>query len=84
MSIMIALAATSLAATKAPAPKVMTDEQLDTVVAGLTIVNKAGKPIWEVTSVDPLEGTNNGGNGNTDRTAGGLLKAVAAGGLGAQ
>ena len=58
-------------------PTVMSDEQMDTVVAGNTlVVNKAGKTIWTVTSLAPLEGFNNGGKGNTNRTAFGLLKAA--------
>jgi hypothetical protein len=65
-------------------PTVMTDKQLDSQVAGLNVVTPSGNNIWTVTSLSPLEGFNNGGKGNTDRTAPGLLKAVGAGALGAQ
>mgnify|MGYP001812654480 CR=1 FL=1 len=65
-------------------PTVMSDEQLDSVVAGQTlVVNKAGKTIWTVTeltlngtTVTSIDGVNRGGKGNTARTAFGLLKAA--------
>lgn len=60
-------------------PTVLSDQQMDSVVAGQTlVVNKAGKTIWTVTSLDlnNLQGFNNGGNGNTSKTAPGLLKAA--------
>ena len=62
-------------------PVVMSDAQLDSQVAGANVVTRSGKNVWTVTSLDPLEGFNNGGKGNTARTAPGLLKAAGAGGL---
>ena len=70
-----------LAGTAFAAPTMMTDAQMDTQVAGANVVTRSGNNIWTVTSLDPLEGFNNGGKGNTARTAPGLLKAAAAGGL---
>ena len=67
------------------APSIMTDEQMDTQVAGnsviATVVNRAGKTIWSVTSLDGgpnggPTGYNNGDNGNTEKTAPGLLNAA--------
>lgn len=63
------------------APTMMTDAQMESQVAGATVETRSGKIVWTVTSLDPLDGFNNGGNGNTARTAPGLLKAVSAGGL---
>lgn len=48
------------------------------------VVNKGGKVVWTVESLDPPTGTNPGGKGRTDKAAPGLLKAVGAGGLSAQ
>lgn len=63
-------------------PTVMTDEQMESQVAGAAIIKtKSGNTVWTVTNLDPLEGTNNGGNGRTDRAGPGLLKASMAGGL---
>ena len=62
-------------------PVVMTDAQMDVQVAGANVVTRSGKNVWTVTSLDPLEGFNNGGKGNTAKTAPGLLKAAGAGGL---
>lgn len=62
-------------------PTVMTDEQMELQVAGANVVTRSGNNVWTVTSLDPLEGFNNGGQGNTAVTAPGLLKAVDAGGL---
>ncbi len=62
-------------------PTVMTDEQMDSQVAGATIQTKSGKVVWTITSVDPLVGNNNGGKGKTERASRGLLNAVDRGGL---
>lgn len=63
------------------APSVMTDEQMDSLVAAgaTTIENRGGNVIWTVTGLTPPAGTNNGGKGRTQNAAGGLLNA--AGGL---
>ncbi|SHH67491.1 hypothetical protein [Cognatishimia maritima] len=45
------------------------------------VVNKAGKTVWTIDSLENLEGTNPGGKGRTQNAAGGLTKAVGAGGL---
>lgn len=62
-------------------PTLMTDEEMDSQVAGANVVTKNGNNIWTVTSLSPLEGYNNGGHGKTEVTAPGLLNAVGAGGL---
>jgi hypothetical protein len=64
------------------APSVMTDEQMDSLVAAgalATIENRGGNIVWTVTGLTPPAGTNNGGKGRTQNAAGGLLNA--AGGL---
>ena len=82
IKIFTSVAAISLISSVAIAqPVVMTDKQLDSQVAGANVVTKSGKNVWTVTNLDPLEGFNNGGNGNTAKTAPGLLKAANAGGL---
>lgn len=45
------------------------------------IVNGGGKIVWTIDSLENLEGTNPGGKGRTQNAAGGLTKAVGAGGL---
>jgi hypothetical protein len=63
-------------------PTIMSDETMDTMVAGqalATIENRGGKVVWTVTSLDPVAGYNNGGKGRTENASGGLLNA--AGGL---
>lgn len=62
-------------------PTMMTDEQMDSQVAGATIETKSGKIVWTLTSASPPMGSNNGGKGNTAKAAGGLTNAVGAGGL---
>ena len=62
-------------------PKVMTEAEMDTVVAGATVETKSGQLVWTVTNLTPPEGTNRGGNGKTEKAAPGLLRAAAAGGL---
>lgn len=63
------------------APKVMSDAKMDRVVAGVDVVTKSGNLVWTVTNLNPPEGYNRGGKGNTASASGGLLKAVGAGGL---
>lgn len=62
-------------------PTLMTDEEMDSQVAGANVVTPSGNNVWTVTNLSPLEGYNNGGQGNTAVTAPGLLNAVEAGGL---
>ena len=66
-------------------PTLMTDEQMESQVAGnshiLTIDTREGNVVWTVTNLDPLEGYNRGGKGMTEKAGPGLLKAVDAEGL---
>ena len=57
-------------------PTVMSDDQMDVIVAGnaFTILNPAGKPVWEVTDFANLEGFNNGGKGRTDKAGPGFVR----------
>jgi hypothetical protein len=74
--------APSASAAKAKNPKIMTDEQMDTVVAGAIFVQtQSGNTVWTVTDLAAAEGYNPGGKGNTANAAPGLLTAVGAGGL---
>ena len=78
----VSAAAICLVSTSAMAgPTVMSEKEMDSQVAGANVVTRNGNNIWTTTSLDPLEGSNNGGKGNTAVTAPGLLKAVGAGGL---
>ena len=66
------------------APSVMTDEQMDTLVAAgtaATVTTKSGNLVWDVTNLENGIGTNNGGKGRTQNAAGGLLNAAGKGGL---
>lgn len=69
----------------ANAPAVMTDEQMDSVVAGadfpFDVLTRSGNVVWTVTGDDPLTGHNNGGHGNTEAAANGLRRAVDLGAL---
>ena len=65
-------------------PTVMSDEQMDNLVAGQTpiayVETMNGNIVLTVFSLDPT-GQNNGGNGNTAKTAPGLLNAADQSGL---
>lgn len=74
----------SVEAPKTSSPKPLTDEAMSSIVGGVDVVTKSGKVVWTVTSLDPPEGYNPGGKGNTAAAAPGLLTAVGNGGLGVQ
>lgn len=63
-------------------PKLMTEEQMDSTIAGALVVTRSGNTVWTVTNLSPLEGYNNGGQGKTDKAGPALSGAAQKNGLG--